>query len=53
MKVRKDNAEASLSELLEINHEEYDPYLTKSGLNHRFRKLKELVEEDLERKGKN
>ena len=48
MKVRKDNAEASLSELLEIIHEEYDPYLTKSGLNHRFRKLKELVEEDLE-----
>lgn len=53
MKVRKDNVEASLSELLEIIHEEYDPYLTKSGLNHRFRKLKELVEEDLERKSKN
>ena len=53
MKVRKDNVEASLSELLEIIHEEYDPYLTKSGLNHRFRKLKELVDEDLERKSKN
>ncbi len=53
MKVRKDNVEASLSELLDIIHEEYDPYLTKSGLNHRFRKLKELVEEDIERNNKN
>lgn len=42
MKVRKENRESSLNELLDIIHEEYDPYLTKSGLNHRFRKLKEL-----------
>lgn len=47
MKVRKDNPEASLSELLDIIHEEYDPFLTKSGLNHRLRKLKELVELDI------
>ncbi len=45
MKVRKENKESSLNELLDIIHEEYDPYLTKSGLNHRFRKLKELEEE--------
>ncbi len=43
MKVRLDNKEASLTELLDIIHEEYDPYLTKSGLNHRFRKLKEMA----------
>jgi len=45
MKVRKENKESSLSELLDIIHEEYDPYLSKSGLNHRFRKLKEIAEE--------
>lgn len=45
MKVRKENKESSLNELLDIIHEEYDPYLTKSGLNHRLRKLKELEEE--------
>ena len=53
MKVRKDNQEASLNELLDIIHEEYDPYLTKSGLNHRFRKLNELVEDDLAKSKKN
>lgn len=42
MKVRKDYKEHSLSQLLDVIHEEYDPNLTKSGLNHRFRKLKEL-----------
>lgn len=42
MKVRKENKELSLTELLDIIHENYDPYLTKSGLNHRFRKLKEI-----------
>ncbi|MCR5350595.1 MAG: DNA-binding protein WhiA [Acholeplasmatales bacterium] len=45
MKVRKDNKEASLSELLDIIHEEFDPFLSKSGLNHRFRKLKEIAHE--------
>jgi len=43
MKVRKDYPDYSLMDLLEIIHEEYDPKLTKSGLNHRFRKLKELA----------
>ncbi len=42
MKVRKENKESSLTELLDIIHENYDPHLTKSGLNHRFRKLKEI-----------
>ncbi len=50
MKVRKENKESSLSELLDIIHEEYDPYLTKSGLNHRFRRLKEI---EMEYKGEN
>ncbi len=52
MKVRKENRESSLNELLDIIHEEYDPYLTKSGLNHRFRKLKEL-EMEFKEKNKN
>jgi len=43
MKVRKDHPEHSLTQLLDIIHDEYDPKLTKSGLNHRFRKLKELA----------
>lgn len=43
MKVREENRESSLSELLEIIHNKYDPNLTKSGLNHRFRKLKEIA----------
>ncbi|MBR4496134.1 MAG: DNA-binding protein WhiA [Acholeplasmatales bacterium] len=43
MKVRKDHPEHSLTQLLDIIHDEYDPKLTKSGLNHRFRKLKEIA----------
>lgn len=43
MKVRKDNPEASLNELVEIINEVYEENITKSGLNHRFRKLKELA----------
>lgn len=49
MKVRKENPEYSLTELLDIIHEYYDPKLTKSGLNHRFRKLKEIAKEHSER----
>jgi DNA-binding transcriptional regulator WhiA len=30
-------------DLLDIIHEEYDPKLTKSGLNHRFRRIKEIA----------
>ena len=43
MKVRKDHPESSLTQLLDVIHDEYDPNLTKSGLNHRFRKIKELA----------
>ncbi len=43
MKVRKDYPDYSLMDLLDVIHEEYDPKLTKSGLNHRFRRLKELA----------
>ena len=43
MKVRKDNPEASLNELVEIINEIYEDNITKSGLNHRFRKFKELA----------
>ena len=52
MKVRKENPEHSLMQLLDIIHEDYDPKLTKSGLNHRFRKLKEIAKEHSERKEK-
>ena len=45
MKVRKEHPEHSLTQLLDIIHEEYDPKLTKSGLNHRLRKLKEIAVE--------
>lgn len=43
MKVRKENMEASFNELLEILANEYDEVMTKSGLNHRFRKIKEIA----------
>lgn len=43
MKVRKENPEASLNELCQILLERYDEKVTKSGLNHRFRKLKEIA----------
>lgn len=45
MMVRKKYPEHSLTQLLDIIHEEYDPKLTKSGLNHRLRKLKEIAVE--------
>ena len=43
MKVRMDNPEASLNEMLDVIHEEFDPNLTKSGLNHRLKRLIELA----------
>ena len=45
MKVRKEHPEHSLSQLLDVIHDEFDPNLTKSGLNHRLRKIKELATE--------
>lgn len=43
MKVRKDNPEASLNELVAIINSVYEDNITKSGLNHRFRRLKEIA----------
>lgn len=43
MKVRKENPEASLTEMLEIINKSYDDMITKSGLNHRLRKIKEIA----------
>lgn len=50
MKVRKQNPEASLNELIEILKNRYDETITKSGLNHRFRKIKEIATEFEEKK---
>lgn len=45
MKVRLENPDASLNELIEILNNDYDEHITKSGLNHRFIRIKELAEE--------
>ena len=42
----KDNPEASLNELVDIINEIYEDNITKSGLNHRLRKLKENHKRD-------
>ncbi len=43
MKVRKENPEASFNELIDILNDRYGEQITKSGLNHRFRKIKEIA----------
>ncbi|MDE6656791.1 MAG: DNA-binding protein WhiA [Anaeroplasmataceae bacterium] len=43
MKMRKENPEASLNELVDLINKTYNEQITKSGLNHRFRKLKEIA----------
>ena len=43
MKVRSENQEASLTELCQILEEEYGEKISKSGLNHRLRKIKEIA----------
>ncbi len=50
MKVRKLNKEASMNELIEILHNKYQENITKSGLNHRFRKIKQIAQEHEELK---
>lgn len=50
MKIRREHPEHSLTQLLDIIHDDYDPQLTKSGLNHRLRKIKELATELAARK---
>lgn len=51
MKMRKENPEASLNELVDIINKRYNENITKSGLNHRFRKIKEIALDFKERKG--
>lgn len=43
MKVRKDNPEASFQDLIKIIEDVYGEQITKSGINHRFRKIKEIA----------
>ncbi len=50
MKVRKEHPESSLTELLDIINDTYDENITKSGLNHRLRKIKEIALEHMEAK---
>ncbi|HHY97095.1 MAG TPA: DNA-binding protein WhiA [Acholeplasma sp.] len=45
MEIRKENPDASLNELVEYFEEKYKEKITKSGLSHRFSKLKEIAEE--------
>ena len=45
MKVRKEHPDSSFKELLEILNNDYGEMITKSGLNHRFRKIKEMADE--------
>lgn len=41
--LRLENSEASLLELCEAYNNRYDDKITKSGMNHRFRKIKEIA----------
>jgi DNA-binding protein WhiA len=50
MKVRKEHPECSLTEMLDIINDIYDEKITKSGLNHRLRKIKEIALEHMEAK---
>lgn len=42
-KLRVDNPEASLVELTELYNEQFSDKISKSGMNHRFRKIKEIA----------
>ena len=52
MKVRKQNPEASLNELIDILKNEHGEIITKSGLNHRLQRLKEIAVDLMEKKAK-
>ena len=51
MKVRLDNPEASLVELIDILRDEYGQTISKPGLSHRFAKIKELAVEHNKNRG--
>lgn len=44
MDLRKENPEASLTELVDIYISKYNETITKSGLNHRFTKIRQIAE---------
>jgi cell division protein WhiA len=44
MKLRKDNPEASLKELVDLYFETYKESISKSGLNHRLTKIKQTAD---------
>ncbi len=50
MKVRKMHPEASLNELISILEKDYDEHITKSGLNHRLARIKEIALQLMEEK---
>ena len=51
MKVRLDNPEASLVELISILDSEYGQHISKPGLSHRFAKIKEIATEHMRNRG--
>lgn len=51
MKIRKDNPEATLVELIEIYARDYGETISKPGLSHRFAKLKSLAIEHKKNRG--
>ncbi len=45
MQLRKDNPESSLTDLTELYESTYGETISKSGLNHRFMKIRQLAEQ--------
>ena len=43
IEIRKDNPEANLQEIADIYNEKYSANISKSGINHRLRKIKEIA----------
>ncbi|WP_162164089.1 DNA-binding protein WhiA [Acholeplasma hippikon] len=43
--IRKENPDVSLNELVDVFEKMYKEKITKSGLNHRYKKIKELADE--------
>ncbi|WP_162146845.1 DNA-binding protein WhiA [Acholeplasma granularum] len=43
--IRKENPDASLNELLEVFEDTFKEKITKSGLNHRYKKISEIASE--------
>ena len=50
MNLRKENRDVSLKELVDLYEKKYNEPITKSGLNHRFARIKELAYEILSNK---